>query len=190
MVVTVRFIQRLQSLPVLFAAAGLCAACSGDSQPEQAATPAASTVAQPQQPATQDPLANTAKAVMLSKGGAEVELSYEVLSKPTPGQPVDIKLSFLPRVDAQSLRAEIGAASPTVLSGELKPTFGDVKFGQINRHRFTMSVSAPAPDGIYVANVAVTLTRNGVDNSKSFAIPVAFANAPPPAAAGNAAATR
>lgn len=127
---------------------------------------------------------------MLSKGGAEVELSYEVLSKPTPGQPVDIKLSFFPRVDAQSLSADISAAPPAALSGDLKPTFGDVKFGQVNPHRFTMSVPAAASDGIYVANVVVTLTRNGVANSKPFAIPLAFANAPPPAAAGNAATTR
>lgn len=131
--------------------------------------------AKPQQQT--DPLAAMARAVVLSKSAAEVELSYDIAGKPVLGQPVEVKLMFVPTADAQLLAVDVSAMQPVQLGGQLKTNFSDVKLGQINPHSFTVAVPKEAGEGVYLANIAVSLTHSGVISTKSFAIPVVFSKA-------------
>ncbi len=116
-----------------------------------------------------------ASAVSVSKSNAEIELKYDIANKPVVGQPVEVKLMFVPMSDAQSLTVDISAMQPLQLGGQLKASFKDVKLGETNPQSFTLVAPPEAGAGIYVANVAVTLTRGGASISKTFAIPVIFA---------------
>lgn len=159
---------------LLAAIALLLAACDGgsSSQPPAASAPAIQPkVSKP----AQDPLAAMTRAVATSKAGAQVELTYEVRGKPAPGGTVDLKLLFMPTADAESLTAEIGVAAPLSATGELKPSFNDVKVGQMNEHGFTVRVPADTGAGIYLATTTVSLTRGGMTTTKSFAIPLVVA---------------
>lgn len=120
----------------------------------------------------QDPLATMARAVAVSKSDVQVELSYELQAKPKPGGTVEVKLLFTPTADAESLTADIGVAQPLSAAGELKPTFNNVKVGQMDEHRFTVNVPADTGAGIYLVNIVVSLKRGDVTSTKSFAIPL------------------
>lgn len=113
-----------------------------------------------------------ARAVAVSKSDVQVELSYELQAKPKPGGTVEVKLLFTPTADAESLTADIGVAQPLSAAGELKPTFNNVKVGQMDEHRFTVNVPADTGAGIYLVNIVVSLKRGDVTSTKSFAIPL------------------
>lgn len=136
-----------------------------------------------------DPLAAMARAVAVSTSDAEIGLTYDIQARPVPGAAVDIKLLFMPTADAEVLAADIGVAQPLSVAGQLKPSFNNVKVGVINEHHFTVKAPLDAHAGIYLANIAVSLTRAGMTSTKSFAIPLVVAqpqvsDSPPPKPAG------
>lgn len=162
----------------LCAVALMCAGCSGgsDAPPPAVTQPAANP--KPVKPA-EDPLAALPRAVVVAPSDAPVELTYDIQGKPLAGSTVNLRLIFTPTADAESLSAEIAVPAPLSTDGELKPVFSGAKVGQVNEQRFAAAVPAAAAIGIHVINVEVTLTRNGMDSKKSFAIPLVVMPAEP-----------
>lgn len=161
----------------LCALALMCAGCSGgsDAPPPAAAQPAAPKLAKP----AEDPLAALPHAVVVALSEAPIELTYDIQGKPLAGSAVDVRLVFTPTADAESLSAEIAVPAPLSATGELRPVFSGAKVGQVNEQRFTAAVPAVATAGIHLINVEVTVTRNGMAGTKSFAIPLIVAPAEP-----------
>ena len=106
-----RFARALR-LPAVLASAALLAACGGGEE-QQAAAPAKKSVDKPAAAAAKAPAPNDgpdslkANAVVTGKTSAAVDLKFDVLSKPDPGQEFQIELVFLPRAPADSLEVEI-----------------------------------------------------------------------------------
>lgn len=148
----------------------LSAGCESGSSSQ---TPVTTAPAKPKPvKSAQDSLAAMAHAVVVAKPDTQVELSYDIQGRPAPGGATDVKLLFMPTADAESLAADITVSPPLTVTGELKAGFSNVRVGQTNEHHFTVTAPADMDAGIYLANVAVSLTRGGMISTKSFAIPL------------------
>lgn len=156
------------------ALAGLLAAC-GRGEDEKAASteapaangaPAAAAAAPPAESPDEQRMAT---AVVTGKTSAPVDLKYDVLAKPSVGQPVEVELVLLPRLAADTLEVEVtGIPGLTVVSG------GAVKFDAVaggDRHVAKVIVQADAP-GIYYVNVVARMSTKVQTEVRTFSVPV------------------
>jgi hypothetical protein len=156
------------------ALSALLAACGGSEQ-EQAATattkpaeePAAATAKVPA-PAD-DPDSLKANAVATGKTAAGVDLKYDVLAKPDPGQDFEIELVFLPRVAADSLEIEVtGIQGVAIVSGGTA-RFESVTAGE--RYPAPVVARADAP-GLYYLGVSARMVSKVQTEARTFSVPV------------------
>src|SRR4051812_44512046 len=93
---------------MVVATAALIAACGGHSDEEKAAAEQAAKakkVVKKIQPI--DPLAAMSVAITGTKGTLPLEVHFELLDRPEPNNPVNIRLAFVPSIDLLGLRAAI-----------------------------------------------------------------------------------
>lgn len=163
----------------------LASACGGggneDSATQQSAAPAAQQPAPesgppataPPDPALDD--SHMATAVVTGKTAAAVDLKYEIAERPEPGRPVEIELSFAPRLAADVLRASVsGVEGLTVVSGAAA-TFESVEAGE--RYRSSLVLQADGP-GLYYVTVAAEMVTAVQTDARVFSIPVAVGTVP------------
>jgi hypothetical protein len=131
---------------------------------------------------------NMASAVASGKTSAAVDLKYEILSKPEPGQPFEVELSFAPRLAADELRVQVsGMEGLTVASGAAN-TFTAVGSGE--RYRAKLLAEAAGP-GLYYLTVSAEMVTAVQSDARVFSVPVVVGEvigeaktAPPADAAG------
>jgi hypothetical protein len=179
----------------LFALAALLVACGGGEE-QQAAAPAKKSVDKPataaaKAPAPADgPDGLKANAVVTGKTSAAVDLKFDVLSKPDPGQEFQIELVFLPRAPADSLEVEITSIPGITLVSGGTARFENVTAGE----RYPAPVVARADSaGLYYLGVSARMVSKVQSEARTFSVPVvvgavAAAEKPTPAvdAAGEA----
>lgn len=177
------------SIPILAVLATACGGGGEDSATQQAAAPVSQQpepAAGPPATAASDPAlddSHMATAVVTGKAAAAVDLKYDIAERPEPGQPVEVELSFAPRLAADELRASIsGVEGLTVVSGAAE-TFESVEAGE--RYRSKLLLQADGP-GLYYVTVAAEMVTAVQTEARVFSIPVAFGAVPAQAKAAPA----
>jgi hypothetical protein len=168
------FLRPLHRALALAALATLLAGC-GRGGDEQAAEPAKKPAEQPAATAAKAPVAADdpdslkANAVTTGKTSAAVDLKYDVLSKPDPGQQFEVELVFLPRAAADSLEIEITSIPGiTVVSG------GTARFENVTAgERYPAPVVARADGpGLFYLGVAARMVSKVQTEARTFSVPV------------------
>ena len=154
--------------------AALLVACGGGEE-QQAAAPAKKSVDKPaaaaaKAPAPADgPDSLKANAVVTGKTSAPVDLKFDVLSKPDPGQEFQIELVFLPRAPADSLEVEITSIPGITLVSGGTARFENVAAGE----RYPAPVVARADGvGLYYLGVSARMVSKVQSEARTFSVPV------------------
>ena len=156
------------------ALAALLAACGGreekqaDAAPEKPVDKPAAAAAKLPAPAD-DPDSLKANAVATGKTSAAVDLKYDVLSKPDPGQEFQIELVFLPRAAADSLEVEITSIPGITLVSGGTARFENVTAGE--RYPAPVVARADGP-GLYYLGVAARMVSKVQTEARTFSVPV------------------
>ncbi|HEX2584335.1 MAG TPA: hypothetical protein VHL14_04330 [Steroidobacteraceae bacterium] len=163
---TFQFVLRLLVLMTL----GLSIVACGPSDEEKAAAEQqakAKRVVKKVQPV--DPLAGMSSAVTGTKGTLPVDVRFELLDRPEPHIPVNIRLAIVPTMDLIALHAVVKPTTGLQVSGDTQVKFDAPKNGEIKEHKF---VATSTEAGIFIANIDVTVTRDTGDTTFTFSIPV------------------
>jgi hypothetical protein len=170
---------------LLSAVAALAACGRGEKQASPAPAPAAEstpaaagTGAEPTAPADQNfaEAVEDAKATATSgKAAAAVDLKYDVLAKPEPGQPFEIELAFVPRLPADALDVEVTPIpGVTIVSG------GTARFENVEpatRYTTRVLVRAEAA-GLYYLGVMARMSTQVQAEARAFSVPVVVGTVP------------
>jgi hypothetical protein len=171
------FIASLRFLPctlAVVALSALLAACGGGEQ-EQTAAGGKKAVDKPAAAAAKSPVKDDgpdslkANAVATGKTAAAVDLKYDVLARPDPGQDFQIELVFLPRVAADSLEVEVtGIPGVAIVSGGTA-RFENVMAGE--RYPAPVVARADGP-GLYYLGVSARMVNKVQTEARTFSVPV------------------
>jgi len=161
-----RFASRLFILMVM--GFGLVACGSSDEEKAVAQQQAnAKKVVKKVQPA--DPLAGLSSAVTGTKGTLPVDVRFDLLDRPEPGKPVNVRLVLVPTMDLIAMHAAVKPAPGLQVGDDSQAKFDSPKNGEMKEFKFVVT---PAAVGIAVANIDVTVTRDTGDTTFTFSVPV------------------
>jgi hypothetical protein len=162
-------------LILLLAIAG-SAAChrdQGASSPTRAAKPKAGVhAAAPNQsgPNPQELTAGMVEAVAQGKAPGAVDLKFDLLERPVPGQPLDVAIALLPQTAARSATVAVtGSDGLKVDPGEAQFEFPAVEAAQVYRHSIKVT---PTSEGFYLLTFAVSLQHEQTSDSRVFSVPI------------------
>jgi hypothetical protein len=158
----------------LVALAALLAACGGGEEKQAAAAPKKSVdkpaAAAAKIPAPADgPDSLKANAVVTGKTSAAVDLKFDVLSKPDPGQEFQIELVFLPRTAADSLEVEVTSIPGITLVSGGTARFENVTAGE--RYPVPVVARADGP-GLFYLGVSARMVSKVQTEARTFSVPV------------------
>ncbi len=145
-------------------------ACGGQSAAEKAAAEQqakAKKVVKQVQPA--DPLAGMSSAITGSKGTVPVEVRFELLDRPEPNKPVNVRLAFVPSTDLDALHAVVKPSTGLQVAEDTQVKFDAPKSGEIKEYKY---VAIPTAAGIFLCNIDVTVTRDTGDTQFTFTLPI------------------
>lgn len=153
------------------------AACGDSSAPGKPAAPAEagrekgsdSASRRDAPPVAEAESARFANAVATSKGGAAVDLLYDIAARPVAGQPIEVELVFEPRSAADALEVEVSAVPGVTVVNPGQARFAPVASGE--RHTTRVSLSADA-DGLYYLNVIVRMVSKVQTDARTFSVPL------------------
>jgi hypothetical protein len=169
-------------LALLLAACLGLVACGDSSAPEPAAAPAepvprdrgdagAGRQARPAEDAASAGLAN---AVATSKGGAAVDLLYDIALRPVAAQPVEVELVFEPRAAADALEIEVSAVPGLTVVSAGQARFAPVVSGDRQSTRILVVADA---DGRYYVNVIARMVNKVQTDARTFSVPLVVGDA-------------
>jgi hypothetical protein len=108
-------------------------------------------------------------AATAGKTAAAVDLQYDMLAKPEPGQPFEVELAFVPRLPSDALEAEItGIPGIAVVNG------GTARFENVaagTRYTLRVLARADAP-GLYYLDVVARMVTQVQTEARTFSVPV------------------
>lgn len=116
-----------------------------------------------------DPLAGLASAITGASGDVPVDVRFELLDRPVPNQPANIRLVFVPQIDLVALKAVIKPQSGLQVAGDAQVKFDQPKKGELHDYKFAV---IPSGSGIFLVNADVTVTRDTGDTIFNFSLPV------------------
>ena len=114
--------------------------------------------------------ADMTPAVNLSKSTGPLEVKFELLAKPQPGQPLDIDLALIPRDAILRLMMKVDADRGLELVKGSDPLAVE-RPGVGVPIRRTVTV-VPKTDGIYVLMATVTTTVEGDSKTLTYSVPL------------------
>jgi hypothetical protein len=175
-------------LMVLVACLSL-SACGDSSAPEKPAAPAEAPrqkgseleAGRNERPAEDAARGRLANAVATSKGGAAVDLLYDIALRPMAAQPVEVELVFEPRSAADALEVEVSAVPGLTIVSPVQARFAPVASGE--QHSTRILVVADA-DGLYYVNVIARMVNKVQTEARTFSVPLVVGNASAGAPAG------
>jgi hypothetical protein len=174
-----------------FAAAFLLAGCGSSDQPGAAAAPGKPKPASvrkvlPGSEISPDMVGAVSGA---RTGAATVQLKFELLERPSVGEPLEMDLAILPAANIDRIYGRIEASDGLALAegAQIAPTDRAIE-GMPIRHSVKLK---PGKDGIFTLTVVVSMETGGQTSTQAFSIPVIVgagipdvpAPAPKPAAA-------
>jgi hypothetical protein len=154
--------------PVFWLALLVVAGCSKESQ-EDIVAPKPNPALARELAAAKDPTLRMARAVTAGKPGADVDVKYDILSKPEPGVPSEVKLAIITGAPAERLTYKITGMPGLTLAGTLEGTVSKVTAGQVIDSSFSLLPDAP---GIYYASVTVMTLNAGSEMGRTFSVPL------------------
>ncbi len=168
-------------------AVAVLAACHRNSNPAPQPAPApqkhapsakAQTAETAQTP--QQLTADMVEAASQGKSQAPVALKFNLLQRPTVGQPLQIALALLPRIHADAADIDVaGSDSLQLTAGDSRVEIASVEPAQVYRHQITVT---PTAEGVQLLSLKVSLKHDEMTESREFAVPLIVAAAPAAAA--------
>ncbi|MGO9989154.1 MAG: hypothetical protein ACLQAR_04215 [Steroidobacteraceae bacterium] len=165
-------------------AVALLAACHRDSSPAPQPMPAprklapAAKVAGAKTP--QQLTADMVEAASQGKSQAPVMLKFDLLQRPTVGQPLQVVLALLPQIPGELADIDVaGSDSLQVAAGDGRVEIAAVDPAQVYRHQITVT---PTAEGMQFLSLKVSLKHDEMTESREFAVPLIVAAAPAAAA--------
>ena len=104
------------------------------------------------------------------KPSAPIAIAYELAAEPQVGQPLEIRLSIGAEADLATLRVDLEADDPLAMIDPI----GSVELGFLGAGEETgLAVSVlPLLDQTHYLNVSVTAAVEGVEQTRSIAVPI------------------
>lgn len=109
------------------------------------------------------------------KSAAAVDLEYDVLAKPEPGQPFEIELVLIPRLPADALEVEV-----TPIPGVVLVSGGSERFENVipaTRYGSRVTVRADQP-GLYYLGVVARMVTKLETEARAFSVPAVVGTLP------------
>jgi hypothetical protein len=137
-------------------------------------------------PTAQEQTATMVEAATQGKSLAPISLKFDVLERPTPGQPLEIAIALLPQAAASPVTVDVtGPENLPLAAAESHFEFPEVDAAQVYRHNIKLT---PATEGVYLLTLSVSMKRDQLADSRVFSVPLivasgAAAPAPAPASA-------
>ena len=174
------------SPPCVFAALvalALLSACHRDSEqaPQATAAPKArAPVAAQHGPSSGELTTGMVEAVSQGKSQAEVALKFDLLQRPTVGQPLEIAIALLPQMHASPVTIAVtGGSGLQVAPGDDQIEIPSVEPTQVYRHSIKVT---PTEEGVLFVSLNVSLKHDEVSDSRVFSVPIIVAADQPTAA--------
>lgn len=117
-----------------------------------------------------------AAAVTDGKTTAPVDMKYDVLSKPEPGEPFEVEMTFITRLPADKLELEISEAPGLTIVFGSTATFAPVERGQSYLNKVLVQGDKP---GLFYIGVIAKVSTKVQTETRAFAIPVVVGDPPP-----------
>jgi hypothetical protein len=151
----------------------LIGACHRDSEtppPAAAPTPHIRVPVVKKGPTAADLTAGMVEAASPGKSDLAVQLKFELQQRPTVGQPLDINVAVLPRIDANPAEIQVtGGDGLTVAPGTTHFDLAAVEAGQVYRQSFTVT---PGAEGVLLLGVTLSLKHDDTTDTRAFSIPL------------------
>jgi len=165
-------------------AVGLLAACHRNSSPAPQPMPApqnqAPSAKAPAGKTPQQLTADMVEAASEGKSQAPVTLKFDLLQRPTVGQPLQVELALLPQIAAELADIDVaGSDSLQVAAGDSRIEIASVDPAQVYRHQVTVT---PTAEGMQFLSLKVSLKHDEMTDSREFSVPIIVAAAPAAAA--------
>jgi hypothetical protein len=175
---TLKSTLRTASVLAVLASVAVVAGCGKDADEKlaEAPAPAVPAIKKTQPPAAADPaeaaaekLEHHATAVETGKSSAPVDLKYDVLAKPQPGQPFEVELAFVPRLPADKLEVEVTGIEGLTIVGDGRYAFDPVETGEVYTAKVLAQADGP---GLYYFGVSAQMITPVQTEARAFSVPV------------------
>ncbi|MGO9512139.1 MAG: hypothetical protein ACLP2F_00665 [Steroidobacteraceae bacterium] len=181
-------------------AAALCAAalctiaalsgCHRDSSHAPQRKPAAqqrAPVAASRGPTAEELTKDMVEAASQGKSQVPVALKFDLLQRPTVGQPLQIAIALMPQIPASPATIAVAGSDGLQLApGEDRIEIPSVDAAQV--YRYTIKVT-PTAEGVLLLRLTVNLKHDEMTDSRIFAVPIIVETSAPGAASPTNAAT-
>jgi hypothetical protein len=148
-------------------------ACHGDSGgPPQSAptTQVRAVVPAKKGPTAAELTAGMVEAVSQGKSQLGVQLKFDLRQKPTVGQPLDVDIAVVPKIDAAAAEVQItGGDGLTVATGANPIELPNVQADEVYRQSFKVT---PTAEGVLLLGLTISLKHDEMTDSRVFSIPV------------------
>jgi hypothetical protein len=119
--------------------------------------------------------AGMVEAVGQGKSQAPVTLKFDLLQKPTVGQPLEIAIALLPQISAGPAGVAVSAAEGLqVAESDGQIDIPAVEPGQVYRHSIKVT---PTQEGVLSITFRVSLRHDEMTDSRVFSVPVIVGSA-------------
>jgi hypothetical protein len=156
----------------------LLAACQRQTGATPAVTPAVTTgnsAAAKPGPTAAEQTAGMVEAVTVGKSTVPVAVKFDFAGRPIVGQPLDVSIAVLPRIEADpAVLAVDESAGWQLAPGSESISIPAVQPGQV--YRETVKVT-PTADGVQLLSLRVSLKHDEVSETRTFSVPVIVAPA-------------
>ena len=153
-------------------AVALLAACHGDSgqapQPKMTTRPSIR-VAKPG-PTPQEMTAGMVEAVTLGTSVAPVAVKFDLRSRPTVGEPLEVVVAIMAQVSSGSATVQATGSDGLQLATAAEPIeIPSIDPAQVNRLTLTMT---PTADGVQLLSLNVALHHDDITETRAFSVPI------------------
>ena len=148
-------------------------ACHRNSDPEPAAAPAPrATVPVPVKkgPSAAELTRGMVEAASQGKSQLPVQLKFDLMQRPTVGQPLDVSIAVLPQIDAPGADIQVaGGEGVTITPGENQFALASLAAGEVYRENIRVIPTTP---GVLLLNLTVLVKHDEMTESRAFSIPI------------------
>jgi hypothetical protein len=147
--------------------------CQKNSSPARMAQKAAHAKSLPTAsagPTPEEMTAGMVEAVTQGKSQAPVTLKFDLLQRPTEGQPLEVAIALLPQIEASQAKVDVsGSEGLNLAAPDNEFEFDAIEPAQVYRHRIKVT---PSAEGVYLLTLSVSLKHDPFDDTRVFSVPV------------------
>jgi hypothetical protein len=148
-------------------------ACSGDAKQVPAATPSAvasKPAATQRGPTPAELTQGMVEAATIGKSTVPVALKFDLSSRPSVGQPLEVILAVMPQIEAASATLQVlGSDGLQMTTGNAPIEIAPADPTQVYREKLTMT---PLQEGVQLLNLSVALKHDDIVETRAFSLPV------------------